>query len=334
MKQTTTRLLALLLALMLLAAIPMQALAAEATPAYSDVPFYSWYYDAVDLLTEFGVVNGVGGGKFDPNGTLTRAMAVTVLYRIAGAPDVSDCENPFTDVPAGSWYEAPVKWAFANQVTNGTSETVFSPQRPITREQLACFVVRYAESIQAEFLTDGIGVDYSEAIIRSELEPETSAYALDAMVTMVMEGLIQGDGDNFKPKSRATRAETAVVFCRFVRDLKRFPADKALLCGADCLEQQFDGAEAQPIQDRYMEAIWGALGKSKWEETDPVEFRVYYRLNYWGTEYQLAETAKEANVVKVILPDGTVHFMKYRTSHNEVEMIIRMIGNGMKAEQP
>ncbi len=330
-KRLCRRTTVLLLVLILLAGMPMTVFAEGNANSYSDVPFYSWYYDAVDYLSALGVMQGVGNGKFAPNQKLTRAMTVTVLYRIAGSPDVAEAENPFEDVPAGSWYETPVKWAVASGVTMGTSEISFSPNTSITREQLACFVYRFAKSIHADFLTDGVSVDYSEAIIREcLLEEGTSPYAFEAMVCMVMEGIIQGDGINFYPKDRATRAETAVVFRRVAGYLTTFPKVKLIL-GEDCLEKSFEDETActDVPNANYLRIIWGKLNKQNWSETDPVDFQVYYRLWYWGTEYQFAKTEKESQVVKVILPDGTVHMMKPKHSY-DITFIYRYIGNALE----
>lgn len=326
------RIIAVLLAV-LLAGMPLTVSAEGKTCVYSDVPFFSWYYDAVDYLTALGVMSGVGDGKFNPDGKLTRAMTVAILYRMNGSPDVSAHDNPFEDVPAGSWFEDAVKWAVADKVTYGTSDTAFSPERSITREELACFVVRYAESIHAEFLTDNLYADLSESIIRAILEEETSPFARDAMYTMIMEGLYHGRSgdDHYQSKETATRAETAVVFCKLGVLLYRYPDTLKLIAGEDCMEKHFDGEPESGIHEigqPELGLIWGRLGKSRFMKVEPSSFTVYYRLSVWGTEYQFARTVSDSNVVKVIQADGSVQYMT--PSYNDLRFILQYLDGALQ----
>ena len=107
----------------------------------TDVAADSYYYEAVLWAMQEGVTTGAGAGRFAPDATVTRGQFVTFLYRLAGAS--SDGVHPFADVPAGSYYEKAIAWAFAEGITRGTSGTTFSPDAPCTRAQIITFLYRY-----------------------------------------------------------------------------------------------------------------------------------------------------------------------------------------------
>jgi hypothetical protein len=138
MKKILTLILA---ALMLLGALV--PVAADGAP-FSDVKEKRWSYDSIVYAYEKGYMDGVGGGKFDPAGTMTRGMVVTVLYRMEGTPEV-EFSNVFTDVKSGKYYSKAVIWAKDNEIVNGVSEGKFDPGGKTTREQLATMLYRYAE---------------------------------------------------------------------------------------------------------------------------------------------------------------------------------------------
>ena len=180
---------------------------AEITDVFTDLSPNAWYLAAVKNAYEKGLLNGVGDNKFDPNGTLSRAMVATVLYRMAGSPAV-DSTSPFTDVPAGKWYSNAVAWAAANGVVKGTSATTFDPDADVTREQMTTMLVRYAENVQKLDVTpkgdlsgfpDGGDVTY---------------YARNAMTWCVDNGIINGIDGRIAPKNTATRAEFATIIMR------------------------------------------------------------------------------------------------------------------------
>ena len=169
---------------------------------YDDVKDGSWYYDYVKTVTEAGLMNGQGSG-FGPDGKLTRAMMVTILYRMSGSPEVTG-ENPFTDVPAGTWYSDAVLWAYDKGIVKGTSETTFAPTADITRQDMATIIARYAAAFQIELkAADGSTFSDDSAI---------AGYAKDAVYSMKASGILSGKGnDRFDPQGTTTRAETAKV---------------------------------------------------------------------------------------------------------------------------
>ena len=172
---------------------------------YNDLSNEQWYHAGVDYALENGLMNGVGGGRFDPDGSLTRAMLVTILYRSENTPDVSGESNPFADVPDGQWYTDAVIWAAKEKIVNGMSETTFAPNDSITREQIATILYRYAGSPKVSGDLD----QFSDA-------SDVSTYALDAMVWAVKEGIIGGMNGKLAPKDNATRAQIATILYRYL----------------------------------------------------------------------------------------------------------------------
>ena len=104
-----------------------------------------WYHEAIDEALNKGLVNGMTEDLFQPEGTLTRAQFVTILHRLAGCPDSSQ-DTPFTDLRSGSFYEEAVRWAYEKGYINGTSQSTFSPNAPLTREMAAAILWRMAGS--------------------------------------------------------------------------------------------------------------------------------------------------------------------------------------------
>ena len=172
---------------------------------YNDLSSEQWYHAGVDYALQNGLMNGVGGGRFDPNGSLTRAMLVTILYRSENTPDVSGESNPFTDVPEGQWYTDAVIWAAKEGIVNGMSETTFAPNDSITREQIATILYRYDGAVKVS----GNLYQFSDAF-------SVSTYAYDAMLWAVKESIITGMNGKLAPKDNATRAQIATILYRYL----------------------------------------------------------------------------------------------------------------------
>ena len=174
------------------------------TADYTDVAADAWYADAVAYVSAQGLMTGTGSGAFSPDTTMSRAMLVTVLYRLSGSPAVSQAGS-FTDVAEDAWYADAVAWASEQGVVNGTSATTFSPDDSVTREQMAALLYRYAGA------TETAG-DLSAYIDAGSI----SAYAVDAMGWCVQNGILNGTGGGkLSPAASATRAEVAAVLQRY-----------------------------------------------------------------------------------------------------------------------
>lgn len=183
----------------------------EPAAAFADIDGH-WAQDAIEHICGLGLMNGVGGDEFDPDGALSRAMLVTVLYRIALEPEVT-AVSPFSDVAEGMWYSDAVIWAAENGIVSGCGGALFCPEREITREQIAVMLCGYA---------DLRGCDVSAAMGMAGYEDaaDVSDWAVSAMTWAVSSRLITGRGDGtLDPGGDATRAEAAAILARFVASL-------------------------------------------------------------------------------------------------------------------
>ena len=179
--------------------------------AFSDVRDGDWYAEYVSYVAANGLMNGVSDDRFDPNGSVSRAMVVTVLYRMAGSPAVTG-ETKFTDLTA-DWYRAAVKWAVDSGVTTGTSETTFAPNAAITREQLAVMLLRYAQFMKYDTAKRAELGSFTDA-------GSVSAYARDAMAWANGTGLITGESaSTLNPAGGSSRAVLATVLTRFAKTI-------------------------------------------------------------------------------------------------------------------
>lgn len=170
---------------------------------YSDIAATAWYHEAVDFVTDAGLMNGMGNGKFEPNGTVTRAMVATVLWRLSGSPEVENAAT-FTDVVAGAWYADAVAWAEAEGIINGMSATTFEPLAPATREQIAVMLWRMA----GEPETEATELDFADS-------NKIDTWAIEAMRYVVESGLFVGDdAGKLNPLANITRAELATILMR------------------------------------------------------------------------------------------------------------------------
>ena len=180
---------------------------------FIDVHEGDWFYENVGYVYENGLMNGVSETLFEPNGTVTRGMIVTILHRLEGEPE-SDYDMPFTDVAEQQWYAGAVRWAAGEGIVTGVSATEFAPDDPITREQFAAILWRYAQS-------KGYDVSASADLTGFLDYGQISEYALPALRWAVGAGVMSGRGDGIlAPQGTATRAEAAAMLMRFVENVK------------------------------------------------------------------------------------------------------------------
>jgi bacterial Ig-like domain (group 2)./fibronectin type III domain len=178
---------------------------------FTDVSTSDWFYDDVAFVYKNGLFSGTDSRSFSPNASMTRAMLVTVLYRLEGEPTVTG-RSSFTDVRSGAYYEKAVIWAAANGIVTGTDSTSFSPDAKVTREQLAAILYRYAQYRKLD--TD------ASAKLNSFTDADSvSAYASEALGWAVSEGLINGASGKLMPKGDATRAQVAAILHRLVKNV-------------------------------------------------------------------------------------------------------------------
>lgn len=174
---------------------------------FNDVNAGDWFYDYVEYVYNNGIMDGVDNGVFSPNTETTRGMVVTILYRLAGEPNVRG-GNDFSDVASGAYYADAVTWASNAGIVNGTSATTFSPNALVTREQFAAMLYRYMSYI-------GEDVSASTNLNRYTDAGSVSAYAETAMSWAVAEGIINGrTATTLAPAGNCTRAEVAAMITR------------------------------------------------------------------------------------------------------------------------
>jgi len=181
----------------------------ECEHSFLDITAGSWFEEAVEWALMKGVMNGEGA-VFNPNKATTRAMLVTVLYRLEGSPDFLGVTLPFNDVKENEWYFDAVKWAYVKGVVNGVSPTAFAPTAILTREQFATVLFRYAKEIRGE------GPSASGDLSGYTDGNEISGYAVEAFAWANEKGYLNGtSATRLSPKGSATRAQMATILYRF-----------------------------------------------------------------------------------------------------------------------
>ncbi len=183
---------------------------------FTDVREADWFYDDVVYAYENGLFSGTSDTTFSPNASMTRAMLVTVLYRLEGQPTVSG-RSGFSDVKLNSYYEDAVTWAADNGIVNGTGATTFSPNTNVTREQMAAILYRYAQYKQ-------YGTTASAGLNGFSDAAKVSAYAKAPLSWAFAEKLVNGSEGRLLPTGNATRAQVAAILHRFVENVAKTTA--------------------------------------------------------------------------------------------------------------
>ena len=179
---------------------------------FTDVTEDDWFYEAVKYANENKLFNGVSSTEFGPNVSMTRAMLVTVLYRLEGEP-ATNRSIPFADVDMSMYYANAVIWAKQNNIVNGVDETNFAPNLEVTREQLVTILYRYAQ-----YKGKDVSVGENTNILSYDDFSELSEYAIPAMQWACGSGIITGrTTSTIAPKGTATRAEVATMLMRFTK---------------------------------------------------------------------------------------------------------------------
>jgi hypothetical protein len=188
---------------------PAETAAAELP--FSDVSESDWFFADVSYAFANGLMDGTSADTFSPKKAATRAMIVTMLWRLEGEPGISAEEGQsFTDVAEGSYYEKAVAWAAANGIVDGYGDGTFRPGRDITREQLAAIMYRYAQYKGFDLTAEGELSSYEDS-------GEISAYAKEALSWANGSGLITGhDEKTLDPRGTTLRSQAAAVFHRFM----------------------------------------------------------------------------------------------------------------------
>jgi hypothetical protein len=177
---------------------------------FADVNADDWFYGDVYAIWESKLMNGTSAARFSPDRTLTRGMAVTVLYRIESSPEVTGLDNPFSDVSAGQYYTEAAIWAADREIILGYTNGTFGPNDNITREQMAAILYRYEQYAKKTLPDTLAGLVFAD-------ENSISGYAREAVAKLVTQGIIAGKPNNrFDPLGNMTRAELAAMLHRFI----------------------------------------------------------------------------------------------------------------------
>ncbi|MEE0867020.1 MAG: S-layer homology domain-containing protein [Clostridia bacterium] len=182
----------------------------EEKSAFTDI-LNHWASDAIEYVYNHSIMRGVSETAFAPDDTMTRAMLVTVLYRLENPTEKAKAHS-FTDVEDGAWYADAVSWAFENAMVSGVTETEFAPNADITREQMAAVMHRYAQYKKQD---TSIGEDTN--ILSYTDAEEISEYAIPAMQWIVGAGLMKGETEaTINPKNNSTRAQVSAILMRYL----------------------------------------------------------------------------------------------------------------------
>ena len=277
----------------LLMSLSTTACAAEMT--YSDIPNSAWYAEAVAYLTNKGIMDGVGDGRFDPDGTLTRAMSATILYRAEGEPTVNR-EDSFTDTESGTWYSDGVAWAAQNGLVQGYGKGRFGPTDPVTQEQLAAILWRYAGE------PEGIG----------SAPAGTSVWAVDAVRWAVDSGVLGGSDYNFQPKQPASRAQVAYTIAAYLKaeETNNTPAESNPSSGSSGGGSRGSGSTGTGEQAQPQTPAEASIPQTGWTAAVPAAYKAaatrqgtVERLDYETKDYA-RDSAPIQKTAYVYLPYG------------------------------
>ena len=173
--------------------------------AFDDLVITEWYHPYTDRVIAEGLMKGVGGATFDPAGAVTRGQMITMLYRLAGAPEVK-AASPFTDVEADAWYADAVAWGYAQGVVKGIDDTTFGADQVLTRQQMVTFLYRYAGEPK-------VGANALEGYTD---KGQVAEYAADAMNWAVVNDIVNGMTETtLVPEGQTQRVQAAAILCRF-----------------------------------------------------------------------------------------------------------------------
>lgn len=182
---------------------------------FTDVIKSQWYHEGIDFAITSGLFNGTSKTTFEPDTSMTRAMLVTVLWRLDGKPEVTG-ENPFLDVANGQWFTEPIIWASENGIVNGTGHGQFEPDASVTREQMATILYRYAQK-------KGYDVSASADLGVYPDANQVNGWAKTALAWANAAGLVTGSKEQgvvyLLPAGEATRAQVATILMRYVKNI-------------------------------------------------------------------------------------------------------------------
>ena len=238
---------------------------------FEDVRESSWYYDAVQYARINGFFSGTSANTFDPNGTMSRGMFVTVLGRMAGVDQTAYTEQSvFSDVTADAYYAPFVAWASKHGITAGIGNGKFDPNGLINREQMAVFFVRYFE-------TFGVNYDTGANITTLPADLDTvSPWAREMVLKLWKTGLLSGDGVSFNPIGNASRAQTATLCMRADKAVETWYREPSVTSDRVSVEL---GTEQKP-ETTGVSTVGDSSGGNKTDRSDGRSKTTYYNVTF------------------------------------------------------
>ena len=280
---------------------------------FTDVDRDSWYHAGVDFVTANGYMNGTSATTFAPAATTNRAMVVTVLYRMAGSPEVTGTHS-FTDVEAGSFYENAVIWGVENGIVNGTSATTFAPNAPVIREQLVTFLYRYAKYLNVD-------VDRNcDSLVRFVDADTVSAYAVAPMKWAVGLGLVNGlDATHLGATAESNRAQFATILLRMnnrVTGVYYLPASdlEGIQIAPESVLLPVGGAQTLGVTPKPWNAKLGDVTFASTDENVAVVTADGTVIGVGGGECEIVAVCGELTAsipVRIVDVKGTIHAYNY-----------------------
>ena len=281
----------------------------EGINGFADVSESDWYYDSVNFVSENNLMKGTDKG-FEPQSKMTRAMLVTVLWRLENEPK-AEKTHKFYDVKTGEWYSDALNWAYSEKIVSGISDTLFGTNSDITREQLVTILYRYAKK-------NGEVIESKNSLSAYKDSSEVSAYATEAMSWAISAGIINGvTKETLAPKNTATRAEVATILMRFCEG----PKDETVTGGEVSLSSavlQTANYLTENVKNPQISSIggeWSVIGLARSGITVPSD--------YFDTYYSNVEEF-------VRLKDGVLHSKKY-TEYSRVVIALSAIGKNAES---
>ena len=246
---------------------------------FADISDTAWYYGSVKKVYKAGLFSGTSAKAFGPGTSMTRAMFVSVINRLAGGKTATVSTKSFSDVSDSAWYGKSVAWAVENGIVSGTGSSTFSPDQPVSREQIAVFLYRYAVSAGYDK-----NISASASLKTFSDSGNVSEWASDALTWAVDKGLINGMGDSsLDPNGKATRAQVASMIERFAELFAPETFGETTTGSAITTNETTSGKyETVPDDDQYLTLKGSGLSKTLYFTLDDLKGLKQYTVVYTG----------------------------------------------------
>jgi len=301
---------------------------------FVDVREGSWYFDAVQYSHINGFFSGTGENTFNPEGTMTRGMFVTVLGRMAGVDQAAYMgQSTFSDVAVDAYYAPFAAWASKHGIAAGVGNGKFDPEGLVTREQMAVLFVGYFEKFGVDFDT-GANITTVPADLDS-----VSPWAKDMVLKLWKTGLLAGDGINFNPKANASRAQAAALCMNTDKAVKTWysepgvPSDRVSVDPSDEQESDTqdssngDSTSESNTNNSDNKSNSGSSGKKKKDTSDDVGKTTYYKVNFVVNSTKEEKLYQEGTLLSSLPVPGVLSGKVFLGWYYDAEYTNPVLGN-------